>query len=496
MVRAYYLVVDGVRRQGGWRGGLLVVALAAGAASLGLTAGCAFDRHRERLRELHASGQYEAAHAALLDEQTAELYEGGDELLLQLDRGAVALAIDHDDEAVTALDEAEALMEQRRSETFLESLGVLLINDRQGPYLGEPYEDMYVNVLKMLAHLEAGRIQGGASVEARRMATKANTLRDAYLRFESRTRDEFAGSAAASAAAGSMEALRGVAAVDSEGEFIESPLGVFLTALTYMQTGDPSNQAVAARRLMEAIEAQGSLIGPVDAAPFEGLEEMAPERASAVVVALSGRGPYKVPFRLPPLVIYRTPVYMEIPVLRWEQSEVARARVAVRSADAGGTTTGPLAPGTSVMVERGSEGEAIGADLHLIEDMAAVANENHRRQLPLIYLRTVLRTAAKAVAATFAAEAVERSADSDAAGLGVALGGLLLMLATERADLRAWVFLPGHAHVGVLDLEDGAWEARVEFIGLDGRLLHASAWRRFEVGYGREMTTVVEHYWN
>ena len=70
------------------------------------------------------------------------------------DRGAVALDLDDTQTTIEVLNEAEALMEQRRKRALLEDVAALTINDQLTTYLGEPYEDIYVNVLKMLAQLE------------------------------------------------------------------------------------------------------------------------------------------------------------------------------------------------------------------------------------------------------------------------------------------------------------------------------------------------------
>ncbi|TVQ34251.1 MAG: hypothetical protein EA376_00395 [Phycisphaeraceae bacterium] len=436
-----------------------------------LLTGCSpFDSHRRSLADLHASGRYDLARDTLQTAEIADLYDEKNELLRQLDLGAVALALGDYDEAVRHLNIAEAMMERRREESFLESLGVLLINDRQRPYLGEPYEDMYLNVLKMAAHLGAGRIHDGAAIEARRMATKANLLRDEYLRLLPKTRD-----AASFAADRFPSQLRSTAAVNEQGEFIESPLGVFLTAVAWMHSGDPSNQAVAGRRLLQAIEAQRPFIGPVDEAPFREIVELHPSDANTLIIAFSGRGPIKTPWRFGPLLIYDTPVYFELPVLHWTPSEARTVTISLRSGPEGATEETTVA-------------------LHLIEDLSSVANENHRRQLPLTYIRTFGRAAAKAVGATFATRAVRDSSGDDAA-LGVAIASLLFIIFTERADLRSWTFLPGQAHVGLMSLEPGVHQIRVEYRSGSGQVLHAAPWREVVIDDSIGLATTVEHYW-
>jgi len=441
-----------------------------------LPACSAFDEHRESLEQLHAAGAYERAYERLDEPETRDLYDAGSSLLWWLDRGALALATDRPDEAVVQLDVAEGVMRARRDPTLAESLGVAVVSDRLGPYLGEPYEDMYTNVLKMLAHLEAGRVVGGATVEARRMATKANSLRDAYLeRIPVLKRETSDLEASVNELPSAQQRLF---AADSDGRFVESPLGVFLTAFAFMHADDPANQRVAARRLQEIIDAQAPFIGPVDPERFEGLGQASPEQAGAVVVAFSGRGPTKVAAPFGPIALRNIAIYFELPLLHWTPSLVDHAVVEVRPA--GSTAAEP--PELRIR------------SLALVEDLASVANENHRRRLPEIYLRTLLRAGAKTTGIYFASEAASRSADDDLAGLAVVLGGLLLQAATEQADLRSWAFLPGQAHVTLLDLPPGEHEARVVYLDAQDRVLHTTAWEPLRVGRDAP-GAIVTHFW-
>jgi hypothetical protein len=380
-----------------------------------------------------------------------------------LDRGTVALVLDDAPTTVEILNEAEDLMDERRKRAALEKLAAITLSDQLTTYLGEPYEDIYVNVLKMLAHLEAGRIRGGATVEARRLATKVDLLRDEYLQLERSLAESGSTKAEFGAAPG-----RDIAAVPA-GEFIESTLGTYLTAVTFMQTGERSNQAVAARRLEQAIDAQRRLIGPVNAQAFGDLETLRPNDVNFLAVALSGQGPYKVSQPVGPLVIHGAPVYFELPILHKVPSEVAAVRLRVDGA----------APRTS--------------ELHFIENLGSVAYENHRRQLPVTYMRTMARAAAKTIALHEAGRALYEVDNSGLAAL-VILGGLLLLAGTEQADLRCWTTLPGQAHVELTRLEPGRHRAHLEYLNAQGGVVHRSPPRDLDIADGH-LTTVVEAYW-
>lgn len=410
-------------------------------------AGCetAFDRHRNSLAEYQSQGRYADAAAVLDLPESQRLYDDKDRLLWLLDRGSAALATHDPDGALVSWELAERRMEDRRKESAGDVAAALLLNDSFRTYVGEPYEDMYLNVFKMLAHLEAGRVEGAATVEARRMAIKANALRDEHLKLRPAA-EKAAGVTAGDAASGAS----GVA-LDTGGEFVESPLGLYLTATTFRYSGEDESRRVAARRLAQLFEAQRNVVGEVDPRALSDAERSdvpGVGEMDVLVVAFAGRGPRKEPVRIPPLVIAGVPVYAELPVVVWDESVARAARVIV---DAGG--------------------RRVEARLALVEEMGRVAAENHRRQLPLTYLRTIVRAGAKSAAIGIGSHAAGRSG-GDGAQWAVALGGLALLLATERADLRCWELLPGRAFVGLVRVPAGDATVRVEWESVGGRVVY------------------------
>ena len=429
--------------------------------------GCAtpFQAHRDRIDDLADRGAYDEVIAVLESREGRSFYADRDRLLYFLDLGLARFAAGDDEGAIGALTTAEMIMDTRFEENAGDVFARLVLNDTLANYLGEPYEDIDCNVFKMLAQLELGAIQGGATVEARRLANKVDLLREQYLELtQTIVSDDRAGGRA------SLSGAPSVVATAEAGRFIASPLGEFLTAVTFMLTGDYANQAVAARRLMQAIEAQGDLIGPVDPEPFVELEMMRPGDVNALAVAFAGPGPWKTALRVGPIPIYDTPIYFELPILEHPRSETARVLVVVERED-GSTTEAPL---------------------HLIEDMARVAQVNHERQLPQVYLRTLLRAASKSVALTVAT----RSTDDDFAQAAILLGGLAILAVTEKADLRCSRLLPGQAYVGLLDLTPGHYLIAYRFLDHRGGLLYESAPTEITISdRPDEFQTMIEWFW-
>lgn len=432
-----------------------------------------FDRNRESLRQMHEQGQYPMAAAVLDDPKNKELYQGRNELLYWLDRGAIAQALGDDATTIELLSKAEDWMEVKREPSAGDEFGRWLINDTITPYYGSPYEDMYANVLKLLAQLEAGRISGGATVEARRLAGKADWLRDRYVRTREQVNQR--GDQDYKAALARTTSL---VDVNEEGQFIESTLGTYLTALTFMKDGERSMQEVAGRRLESSIALQKSMQVGVNPERFKNIGALQASEVNLLVVGLSGRGPHKVAQRVGPIPIYEWPVYFELPELTGGSMEVGAVRV--RAVPLGG-------------------GEELYGELDFVEDLGAVAKENQKRELPLIYARTLLRSQAKAAAwfaATQAAKNSSKGSTQDAIQIGMILGGLAFMAATEKADLRCWTFLPGRADAGVFKLAPGRYRVEMEFLSHSGGVMYTPPPREIEIlGGDREMVTVVETFW-
>ncbi len=439
--------------------------------------GCvtAFDRSRQTLEALHEQGRYDEAAHFLDDPNTKDEYADRNKLLYWLDRGAIALAQHDDTKAIELLEKAESSMEVSREPTGGEKLASWLLNDTVKSYYGEPYEEIYVNVLKLLAQLQAGKIEGGATVEARRAAGKADVLRDRYVR----TRDGVAGAGDAKFKSTLASSMHEVDAND-QGEFIESTLGDYLSAITFMKSGETDFQGVAARRLKTAIQLQRTLQGgaEVDESKFASIGTMVPDDGNVLIVGISGRGPTMFARRIGPIPVYEWPVYFELPELRGGSEEVGSVRV---------------------IVEEGG-GVAQTHELDKVEDFRVVATENHRRQLPNIYAKTLLRSQLKAAAAFAATEAVKRTAsrgsDRGLAQLGMIAAGLIFVGGTEKADLRCWTFLPGRADVAFIKLPPGIHRVRIQYLSRSGGVVFESPPRDVHVqGTSAELTTIVEHYW-
>lgn len=473
--------------------GLCLVAVAAFAPLVGCDS--AFTAHRDALVSLSASGRYDLAAQELDRPETIDRYGEKNRLLYWLERGSVALATEDPERAIAELNKADDYMEVLRTSNTGDELGKWLLNDTASPYYGASHEDMYVSVLKLLAHLEAGRVsatdaRGGATIEARRLASKSDQLRDRFVRQSEALRED-------AQFAEARASMRGADEFPTDGQFVESPLGTYLSAVTFMKANESSMQDVAGRRLLSAIDLQQKAArmdtGPVggvvaDPRAFEQIGGLRPSDANVLIVALSGRGPTKEAERIGPIPIYTYTLYFELPRLVQHPSRAGGARVVVEAAEAvASAQAAPIAT----------------QSLDFVEDLGSIARANFARELPGIYTRTFVRSSAKAAAWAVGTEAARKGTskkESAQAAVEIAgiIGGFLFVTQTEKADLRTWAFLPGQAHVGLLKLEPGRYRTRVEYLSspsATSAVLFASTWREIEVRPGASsLTTVVEHW--
>lgn len=441
-----YRYTHGMRRLGVGVGAVVGASLSAG-----VLGGCesSFDRHRDDLILAHARGDFVAAGEMLDQAREAGLYGSRNEVLWLLERGATAVQAGEDELAVDLLNDAEDRTEVYNEQSVADIAGQWLLSERASAYIARPYEEQYINVFKMLALFHEGRLENGPTVEARRLASKGNRLRDRYL--------------------GLLEELKRRGATESyefarPGQFIESPLGVYLSVVAFREQSNEGFASTAIKRLRSSLEAQAGLGIESDASMVDRLASMDASSQDAMFVALGGRGPILGRRQVGPYLIYVTPVYFELPEIVVLGTSAASASVEIELAD----------------------GSTKRYALDRIEDLGAVSQANHEQTLPLIYARTYLRAMSKSALLTAGGVAVANSSnDSDTRALGVLatmLGGLVYLATTEKADIRCWTMLPGVAWVGVVDLPEGEHRARILFLDDAENTMYAGEWKAVHGG--------------
>lgn len=417
-------------------------------------------RFQPRLNEFHARGDYSGAAALLDSEATREAYGDKSGLLWHMERGSVALAAGDPELAVKRFDTAEAASAYNYDPTRGDVFTMWTLNDAEATFVAQPYEDMYINVFKTLAYLEQGKVDGFATAEALRQLRKAEHLRDVYGKYM-----QMAGAQDKAGVLKTDGAQAGLGIKDA-GQFVESPLGAYLSCVTFMAVDERNNQELAARRLVDAVKQQQSIVGPVKAEDFESLTRLNREDVNVLVVALTGRGPMKRESRLRAPLLDLV-VDIPYPKLMMQPSAITGAFLEVE-----GSTDAP-------------------GRLALVEDMASVSAENYRRAEPAVYSRTLVRVAGKlglVAGASVAAHQGDKKGNYTLAAV-TAVVGVLAVQATEKADLRSWVFLPGQARVMLAKLPPGQHRVRMVYEMASGSTVREE-WKTIEVR-DRGLTTVI-----
>ncbi|MDH3345972.1 MAG: hypothetical protein OEL75_02190, partial [Kiritimatiellaceae bacterium] len=109
--------------------------------------------------------------------------------------------------------------------------------------------------------------------------------------------------------------------------------------------------------------------------------------------------------------------------------------------------------------------------LQKLESLENVAIETFSIQKPLIYLKTILRTVAKGLAAEQAKQEMTENMDSGLAFF-TRIAADLLVDQTENADLRMSRFFPAEVAVREIHLKEGTYDVRIHYYDSHGGLLY------------------------
>lgn len=398
--------------------------------------GCrAVEEFQDRIGELHARGDYAAAKQVLFSKEAIDAYGDKNTLLLQLERGAASLAAGDGELAITSLDKADQLSSFLYEMDTGSAVSQWVFNDSASAYYARPYEDIYVNVLKQVAFLEQGRIDNAATVESERQLNKSQFLRAKYDQFLQRAEaDAEQRGLARSRANSDLKFASG-----GGGEFVNSTLGCYLSAVIYMLAGNTGQQEFATASLQDTIARHPTLFARVDPAKIAALKTLTEADANVLVISFVGRSP-RVREREIMLPITGQFHRIPFPEMIMTPSQISGVGVEV-------------------------DGISAAEQMDLIEDMALVMRENFERNLPSVYTRTMIRLAVKLGIVAGASYGVHAGTNDGALTAITAIGATWLMMQSEQADVRSWTMLPGRAYVKLMKLPPGEHRVGVAYNG-------------------------------
>ena len=137
------------------------------------------------------------------------------------------------------------------------------------------------------------------------------------------------------------------------------------------------------------------------------------------------------------------------------------------------------------------------SNTELVENIDAVAKKNLDFHMPAIIARSVARAVVKAAANKRAQELARQKSnnrDSDALlGMFGALAMQVATVATERADTRSWLTLPGNIQMADMALASGTYNVKVEILGAGMQVLATQEYPDIVVRKGHA-TFLTQHF--
>ncbi|GJL55239.1 MAG: hypothetical protein NPIRA02_23710 [Nitrospirales bacterium] len=435
--------------------------------------GCSsFGSHYSNVEKSLLAGNPEQADHII--QETQKDYGQRSHLLYLMDRGMTLHLAGRYQDSNTFLEEADALIEDFYTTRIRDEAAAILVNETQLPYQGDPYEQVMVNVIKMLNYACLDDVSA-ALVEARRIDHRLNVLADT---------------------------------VDDD-SYREDPFARYVTGVLYEASGDLNNAFIAYRKAAEGYRLAESwsqvtlplilqedllrttqALGlseefhdyqqafPDAAEPFVHEQDM----AEIVIISMNGRGPTKtdllldLPISLDALHLMvltkqgfgRSHRRMRGPdaVLFGLQGDIVRVALPQVLQQ-----PSPVAYST-IRADNGTK--TYQRDTQRMYDVDAVAKKNLDDAYTSLVVRAVARAAMKMAAAVgigYGAQAAVNKESQALVGLVAASVAKIFAILTEEADIRTWRTLPGEFQATRLLVPPGTYSITIDSYDTRGNVL-------------------------
>lgn len=404
-------------------------------------------------------------------------YGATSQLLYLMDHGMALHLAGRYEESAKVLEQADAMVEDLYTRQLRNEALSLIVNDAKRPFRGDPYEQVYINVINALNYARLGQL-GEALVEARRIDHRLNVLADT---------------------------------VDKE-DYQEDPFARYLSGLLYEANGDLSNAFVAYRKSYEAYQRAQSWsevtipqtlkqdllritqrlnlsnehAGYKQA--FPGISWPSGQnngQGEIVLIGMHGRAPrledqfIDVPISLDALglLLYTKQLGRNQPqqaggvdaVLYGLQGEIVRISLPRVVPQKTRVSFGRV-------IVNGVGGQE-NYQTELMSSVTAAAKKNLADRLPSVTLRTVARAALKMSTAEGIGYGVSAAGkDEETRNLIHAIVSTLLkvlVITTEEADKRSWRTLPDEIHVSRFFVTPGPLTLKYQSVGRQSNLIGA-----------------------
>jgi len=401
-------------------------------------------------------------------------YTQKDQVLFYLDAGMLSHFDGRWRESNEILSQAENAIESAYTRSVSRATASVMLNDNSLEYVGEDYENIYLNVFKALNYVKLGGFDS-ALVEVRRIGNKLNVLEDKQARMaQGYNRSE----------------KRGKNFKQGSNRFYDSALARYLSMLMYRAEGAWDDARIDLERI-EAIWQEASHIYTYRMPDLSTALSPPPDGyAKLNVISFFGRSPDKLARTL---YIHTQPRLITITATEQTGYQNQQVRALETFPWAG---PDPLPVGQQLKFQvpylkmRGSRVGRIRLQLNgrelasfgTIESMDKVAYETFKVKEGLIYLKTITRAVAKGVARAETVAELQKHRDGQQVPTFLVDA---LFNATENADLRISQFFPAAADICEIDVPVGSHRVEVVYYDRNGNRLYTDDLGTITVSEGR-----------
>jgi len=400
-------------------------------------------------------GNYETALKKIDIGRKENKYTVKERVLFYLDKGTVNYYAGNYQKSIEYLEKADRAMEELFTKSISQMASSWVLNDNVLDYYGEVYENIYVNVFKAMDYLDLNKTED-ALVEVRRVNTKLQELEEKYGKMF----DSF-----------NKSGKSQVKIKNTNTQFYSDALAHYLSYLIYRMEGEEDESRISMQKLKEAFATQPKVYYfSMPKSLQKGMPDI--NKTTLNVLAFTGPAPVKKPVGM---LITTYDGYLGI-------SDLSKA-VALPKYPFPGMKAGYHFKFSFPVIRRqGSkiafikvfvDGNYAGT-LELLEDMGKVAEYTFERRKNYIYVKTLIRTVTKGLAAAKAKAELRKRSGNDF------LGNLLINAAvdagvdaTEKPDLRCWRTMPQNCYIGEFFIPKGRHNIEVQFLTRDNLLIQS-----------------------
>ena len=395
------------------------------------------DYNYRRIDQNISDGNYSEVYAEL-ETASSFLYGQHDEVLNYLDKGLVAHYVGDYELSNSNLSQAEKLIQTYYAKSITQNMSSMLINDTVIDYSGDPYEDIYLNIIMALNYLELEKFDD-AFVEIRRFENKLKEISVQYQVELEKQKKEL------------KENSSYVPSV--EVKFHNSAFARYLSMLLYRTEGDLDSALVDYNKIEQAFSLQPSLYNfPIPSTLEEELS--VPESMCRLnFISLTGLAPLKKEI-LDPFYISKSYYRVALPVMYRRESQV---------------------DSVSCKITNLQTNESFSKRMEKIESVENIAVDTYSQKYSIVVARTIRRLFSKLFTST-TLDVLSQYSEGDVASLFqlMSLASKFTSAVSERADVRTSRFFPASVYVGGINLEPGSYNVQVFYKAKNGKILFTS----------------------